>query len=144
ARSSSPLKEGHGCAWTPRGVTKVEMVALWIVEVDGLLDEPQSQNLCVKVNRTLSVGADERDVVQSMNTHMRLLAGDAPFNAKSTMAKPRRTQRRHPARQCCLSIRGHGRRLGLAPMRRSPLWCPIASTRCSVPALRHPSRLPAP
>src|SRR5690242_16660458 len=66
-----PFKKGDGRARASGGVAKVEMVASRIIEIHGLLDEPQSQDLRVEVNRALSFGADQRDVMQSLDSHLR-------------------------------------------------------------------------
>src|SRR6478752_371439 len=70
-RGPWPFKKGDGCARASGGVAKVEMVATRIIEIDGLLNEPQPQDLRVEVNRALSVGADKRDVMQSLGSHLR-------------------------------------------------------------------------
>ena len=63
-----PLEERHEGAGAPGVVTEVEVVAVRIVEVDGLLHERETQ-LAVEVERPLRIGADTGDVVQALELH---------------------------------------------------------------------------
>ena len=45
------------------------MVAVRVVEVDGLLDEREAEPVAIEVERPLRVGADARDVVQAQQLH---------------------------------------------------------------------------
>jgi hypothetical protein len=54
-------------------VAEVQVVGVGLVEVDGLLDEPQAQHARVEVDVRLRVSRDHGDVVEALELHLALL-----------------------------------------------------------------------
>jgi hypothetical protein len=81
------------------------MVGPGIVEIDGFLDEPQTQKLSVKVEVRLRIPGDGCDVVDSRDD--RLHAARFPF-APRPFDTPGRNLFSHSSRRC-LSAGAHER-----------------------------------
>ena len=65
ARRVRPGEEGHDRPWTTPAVAVVEVIGLGIVEVDGLLDQPEPENARVEVHVALRLAGDGGYVVDS-------------------------------------------------------------------------------
>ena len=70
-RHMRPGEEGQDRAGPPGLVAVVEVVGAGIVEVDGLLDEPQAERPGVEVDVAAGVAGDRRDVVDAVLGHGR-------------------------------------------------------------------------
>ena len=64
-----PLEERDQRTGAAELITEVEVVAVRVVEVDGLLDQREAELVSVEVERPLRVGADTSDVVQARQLH---------------------------------------------------------------------------
>ena len=72
AAGLSDREEGQDRPRLPRLVAVIEVVGAWIVEVDGLLHEPQAQNLPVEIEVALGRTGEGRDVVDPVCGHDRV------------------------------------------------------------------------
>ncbi len=70
-RRAGELEERQDRAGRRALVAVVEVVDVGLVEVHGLLDEPQAERARVEVDVARSVAGDRRDVVQAFECHVR-------------------------------------------------------------------------
>src|ERR1700712_4041356 len=66
-RSVRPGKEGQDGARSASVVAEVEVIGSWIVEVNCLLDESETEHLRVEIQVALRVRSNGRDVVKAGN-----------------------------------------------------------------------------
>ena len=69
ASRAGELEPGEDRARGALLVPEVQVVGLGRVEVDGLLDEPQAEDVGVEVDVPLRVAGDHRDVVHALELH---------------------------------------------------------------------------
>jgi hypothetical protein len=64
-----PLEEREQRPRAAGLVTEVQVVAVRVVEVDGLLDQREAEPVAIEVERSLGVRADARHVMQARQLH---------------------------------------------------------------------------
>jgi hypothetical protein len=74
-----PSKERQNAAGRAQGVAVIEVVAAGIVEVDGELDQSQTQESAVEVQVALGVAGDGRDVMDTGNRALHVRAPNRQF-----------------------------------------------------------------
>jgi hypothetical protein len=60
------LHEGHDRARRGVVVAEIEVPRARVILVDGLLEQPQAQQVAVEAHSALEVATDRRDVVQTL------------------------------------------------------------------------------
>ena len=63
---AGPGKEGENRAGPSQFISIVEMVGIWIVEVDGELHQPQAQQTGVEIDILLRIAGDGCDMMNTM------------------------------------------------------------------------------
>ena len=85
-RRAGELEPGEDRAGRALLVAEVEVVGLGLVEVDGLLDQPQPEHVGVELDVLLRVARDHRDVVEPFELHDALLGVDRGHASRSSCA----------------------------------------------------------
>jgi hypothetical protein len=67
--SVGPLEECHRGTGPAGFIAEIKMIAAGVVEVHRFLHKAQAENLRVEIHRPLRVGADESDVMQTLDGH---------------------------------------------------------------------------
>ena len=66
---TGPWKKSYDCSGAPNVITEIKMVAAWVVEIDGALDETQTQRLGIKIEIRLRIARDRGDVMDASAAH---------------------------------------------------------------------------
>ena len=89
------------------GVTVVEVIGARVVEVDGLLDEPEPQHARVEVHVAARVAGDRRHVVNAEEWIQRAVSGTSPLpppESKAGHATARANMRGYTRALGCASV----------------------------------------
>src|SRR6185312_12266935 len=77
-RHAVPREEGQHRSRRSLLISKVEMVGARIIEIDGLLDEPESKDRSVEIEIAAGVSRDGRNVMDAVALHDLSLSRLAP------------------------------------------------------------------
>ncbi len=58
-------KGGEDRSWSSQGISKIKVVDIGSVKVDGFLHQAKTQNPCIEIYILLGISRDGRDVVDS-------------------------------------------------------------------------------
>src|SRR6266576_3034689 len=69
APHTGPREKSNNCPWSARTVAKIEMIASWIVEINGALDQSQAEHLRIKIQIALRVTGDRGNMMNAVQFH---------------------------------------------------------------------------